>query len=94
LNAMKIVHIILSLVLLTTPFISLSINASVKKNALKTKKEPIIKIINSNEIISKKQLEKIDPKTIKSIDVYPNTVFITLHDKMKLQNHKEKMIFH
>lgn len=83
---MKIFQILLSLVLLTTTFISFPSNTSENKNQ-KTKKEPIIKITNNSDIISKERLEKIDPKTIKSIDISPDTVFITLHDKMKNHDH-------
>lgn len=60
---------------------SYSRNTNPKQESHHTiEKEPIIKIKNNNKIITKAQLEKIDPTTIKSIDVYPDTVFIILQN--------------
>lgn len=55
-------------------------NGSNQINKQKSEKEPIIKITNNKRIITKKMMEKIDPKSIKSIDVYADTIFITLKE--------------
>lgn len=59
-------------------------------NKQKSEKEPIIKITNNKRIITKKMMEKIDPKSIKSIDVYTDTIFITLKEpKTKVTQQKK-----
>ncbi len=48
--------------------------------AKKDDKDPVFKITNTNKIITNQQLKELDPKTIEKIDVYPDTVFITLKE--------------
>lgn len=62
--------------------ILLSANSSaLYKQPQTPEKSKIIKIKNTGKIISYKQMEKLPPKSIQSIDVYPDSIIITLKSK-------------
>lgn len=81
---MRRILAIITVIMLSAGHYSLSLGAEQQKAKKTTpKKEKVIKIKNTGKILSEKEVQQLDPKTFKEIQILNDTLLITLHEKKK-----------
>lgn len=81
---MRRILAIITVIMLSVGHYSLSLGAEQQKPKKTTpKKEKVVKIKNTGKILSEKEIQQLDPKTFKEIQIMNDTLLITLHEKKK-----------